>query len=78
MSGTDAATLKGFVHRLPRTERLVLILYYAEQLTTREISLVLDVSEQHVNQILTALQQQARSLLMSLVRRHKRAAAVHN
>lgn len=78
MSGTEAATLKGFVHRLPRTERLVLILYYAEQLTTREISLVLDVSEQRVTQILAALQSQARSVLLSFVRSRKRAVVARN
>jgi DNA-directed RNA polymerase specialized sigma subunit len=78
MSGTEATKLKGFVHRLPRTERLVLILYYAEKLTTREISLVLDVSEQRVMQILGALQTQARSVLVSIVRGHKRAVAAHN
>jgi RNA polymerase sigma factor for flagellar operon FliA len=39
------------IDRLPQRERLVLSLYYDEELTLKEIGVVLDVSESRVSQL---------------------------
>ena len=55
--------------RLPKTEKLVLSLYYLEDLRLKEIALILEVSESRVSQIhtqalqrLTAAMRKAHSL----------------
>jgi DNA-directed RNA polymerase specialized sigma subunit len=44
---------------LSRTERLILLLFYADQLSQTEISLVLDMPESRVSLMLGSLKQQA-------------------
>jgi RNA polymerase sigma factor for flagellar operon FliA len=45
------ADLANAVQVLPERERLVISLYYVEQLTMRDIATVLDVSETRVSQL---------------------------
>ncbi|MBT5856011.1 FliA/WhiG family RNA polymerase sigma factor [bacterium] len=45
--------IKGVVQALPRQEQMVLLLYYYEELTFREIGLILSVSESRISQIHT-------------------------
>ncbi|MHC5001608.1 MAG: hypothetical protein ACYTJ0_00650 [Planctomycetota bacterium] len=54
-----------------RTERQLLMLFYAEELTTAEIGVVLDLAETQVRNMLESLQQRARAVLSD-----QRAAAV--
>jgi RNA polymerase sigma factor for flagellar operon FliA len=49
----DRALLHGELNRLPRTEKLVLSLYYMEDLRLKEIAQILSVSESRVSQIHT-------------------------
>ncbi len=59
----EKAALEAHVRSLGRTERLVVILHYAEELTTAEIGLVLDVPEARVLAILDQVQAQARTMV---------------
>jgi len=65
----DRAILHEELNRLPRTEKLVLCLYYMEDLRLKEIAKILEVSESRVSQIhtlalrrLTAAMQKAHSV----------------
>ena len=49
----DRAILREELNRLPRAERIVLCLYYMEDLRLKEIALILEVSESRVSQIHT-------------------------
>jgi RNA polymerase sigma factor for flagellar operon FliA len=51
LRGELQAKLAGAIEQLPERERLVLTLYYYEELTMREIGLVLGVVESRVSQI---------------------------
>lgn len=51
------------IEELPERERLIVILYYYEELTLKEISQVLGVTESRVSQILTRVRIQLRVLL---------------
>lgn len=51
LAGEEKAWLAGAVDRLPERQRLVLALYYQEELTLKEIGLVLGVSESRVCQL---------------------------
>lgn len=55
--------LTGAIDELPERERLVIVLYYYENLTLREIGEVLNVSESRVCQIHTKVVLRLRSLL---------------
>jgi DNA-directed RNA polymerase specialized sigma24 family protein len=63
MLGTDALFATSFVKTLTRTDRLVLMLFYAEQLNTAEIGQVLELSELTVEDRLDDLQDRARMAL---------------
>ena len=64
MSDTDVCSnASDFVRRLNTTERLVMMLRYAEELTVHEITLVLDLPEAVVTSTLDALKQRASSAL---------------
>lgn len=52
-----------FLAALDRTDRYVLALFYADELTVSEIGMVLDLPEQRVTGILERLRDQARRLL---------------
>ncbi len=55
-----------FAHTLDRTERYVLMLHYAEDLTIHEISQVLDLPSHRVEAILDDLRQRTRAALDTL------------
>ncbi|MGI9147176.1 MAG: FliA/WhiG family RNA polymerase sigma factor [Chloroflexota bacterium] len=57
--------LSGAIDSLPTRDRLVLNLYYHEDLTLKEISRVIEVSESRVSQIHTAAVMKLRGLLRS-------------
>jgi RNA polymerase sigma factor for flagellar operon FliA len=57
--------LSGAIESLPPRDRLVLNLYYHEELTLKEISRVIEVSESRVSQIHTAAVMKLRALLRS-------------
>ena len=58
--------IKKVVHELPEQEKKVLVLYYFEELTLREIGLILQVSESRVSQIHTKAILRLRSRLKQL------------
>ena len=58
--------VKKVVHELPEQEKKVLVLYYFEELTLREIGLILQVSESRVSQIHTKAILRLRSRLKQL------------
>jgi len=43
--------LGGFIEELPERERLVVTLYYYEELTMKEIGMILGVTESRVSQL---------------------------
>lgn len=59
MNGKEAGRIRAFMDTLSRTERLILLLFYADQLSQTEISLVLDMPESRVNTMLGTLKEQA-------------------
>lgn len=59
--------LAGAIDDLPEKEKLVIVLYYYENLTLREIGEILDVSESRVCQIHTKVVTRLRSHLMKKV-----------
>lgn len=63
MSGKDAGRMRAFMDTLNRTERLILLLFYADQLSQAEISQVLDLPESRVSSMLGSLKQQAVSAM---------------
>jgi RNA polymerase sigma factor for flagellar operon FliA len=56
--------LASAIDELPEREKLVVVLYYYESLTLREIGEILNVSESRVCQIHTKVVLRLRSLLM--------------
>jgi DNA-directed RNA polymerase specialized sigma24 family protein len=63
MPGKDSVFLRSFEKTLSRCERFVLMLFYAEELDTSEIALVLNMSEPAVKATLDGLHSRARSVL---------------
>ncbi len=59
MNGKDAGRMRAFMSTLDRTERLILLLFYADQLSEAEIGLVLDLPQSKVNTMLGTLKRQA-------------------
>ena len=59
MQGKEAGQMKAFMSTLSRTERLILLLFYADQLSQTEIGMVLDLPESRVCSMLGSLQKQA-------------------
>ncbi len=59
--------LAGVIDELPEKEKLVIVLYYYENLTLREIGEILDVSESRVCQIHTKVVMRLRAHLMKKV-----------
>ena len=58
--------IKKIIQELPEQEKKVLVLYYFEELTLREIGLILSVSESRVSQIHTKAVLRLRSRLKQL------------
>ena len=61
--GVDAKFITRFVTTLDRADRLLLMLFYAEQLSMSEISLVLDQPEFRIADRLKLIQQRTREAL---------------
>ena len=59
MYSQDAAQMSRFFDGLNRTERYVLLLFYADGLTPKEIGLVLDLGEARVRAMLQSLRSDA-------------------
>ncbi|RMF81303.1 MAG: sigma-70 family RNA polymerase sigma factor, partial [Planctomycetota bacterium] len=58
------ADIKEFVHtKLTRAERLIVVLYYYEQMTMKEIGATLDLSESRVSQMHSAIIKRLRTQL---------------
>ena len=55
------------IDRLPEKERLVVSLYYYEELTMKEIAAVLDITESRVSQIHTSAMQKMKKRLRDMV-----------
>lgn len=54
MTGTDISHVKQAMSTLSRTERYVVLMYFADELTFSEIALVLDLSPPRVEHIIDA------------------------
>ena len=63
MTSKEAGRIRAFMSTLNRTERLILLLFYADQLSQTEIGLVLDMPENRVSTMLGSLRQQASAAL---------------
>lgn len=63
MSSTDASLLKRYIQGLPQIDRYILLLHYADELTTTEIGLVLNLAEQRVAQRLEQLRLSASAII---------------
>ena len=63
MRSMDAGIAKRLVGTLSRLERHILMLYYAEELTINEISLVLDISQPRIREILGVLRTRTQQAL---------------
>lgn len=60
-----ATDMHAFVRHLPDTDRRVLMLHYAEQLTAQEIAMVLGLGVAQIENRITALRAVARALLQT-------------
>lgn len=63
MGTLEARKLRQFILQQDQTSRYILLLHYYDNLTTKEIGLVLDLSELSVNKRLAHLKQQAQQQL---------------
>ncbi len=63
MSSKDADRLRGFVRGLPQADRYILLLSYADGLTSAEIALVLDLPVSRVESRLEVLRREAEATL---------------
>ena len=66
LSDAQKRDLKAIItRRLTRSERLIVILYYYEELTMKEIGATLDLSESRVSQMHTSIMQRLRAQLQN-------------
>jgi RNA polymerase sigma factor (sigma-70 family) len=63
MSPTGPSLSEHLLQTLDKTERYVLMLYYGEELTPREIGLVLDLPVNRVERTLEEVRERVRSAL---------------
>ncbi|MEM6459146.1 MAG: sigma factor-like helix-turn-helix DNA-binding protein [Planctomycetota bacterium] len=63
MSRTDADRVRGCLGDLERTDRYVVLMYFADELTPAEIGLVLDVSLRRVNRVIDTFRQSVAAAL---------------
>ena len=75
MNGTEAAALQGLFTRLPRPDRRMLLLHYADALTPAEIGVVLEIPTAQVVKRLEVLRRLARLEVLALGERHPVAVA---
>jgi RNA polymerase sigma factor for flagellar operon FliA len=62
-------TLAGFIEQLPDKEKLILSLYYWEELTMKEIGKVMNLTEGRISQLHNQALSRLKSLMNSLVLR---------
>ncbi|MEM1446043.1 MAG: sigma factor-like helix-turn-helix DNA-binding protein [Planctomycetota bacterium] len=63
-----AERVRGLVETLPRADRLIVLLYFADELSPQEIAAVLELSEGHVARVIETFRQHA-ALRMTKPRR---------
>lgn len=66
MAGKEAARLTAFVQTLERTDRLILMLHYAERLNPSEVGQVLDMPVEEVSHRIDGLKTRASSILQTV------------
>ncbi len=59
-----------FIETLPEREKLVLSLYYIDDLNLREIAKILDLTESRISQIRTAAILRLRAKISQMARQH--------
>ncbi|MEM8783614.1 MAG: sigma factor-like helix-turn-helix DNA-binding protein [Planctomycetota bacterium] len=65
-----AERVRALVETLPRADRLIVLLYFADELSPQEIAAVLELSEGHVARVIETFRQHA---AMKMVRRRPAA-----
>jgi len=65
MNGKDARFVHELVNTFSNTERQLLMLYYVEQLTLLEISVILELCEDDCRKMLSALRSRTHQALQS-------------
>ena len=68
MDSMQADRLKRLLHALDKTQRMVLLLFYVDELTKLEISVVLEMSESRVEQIINSVRHRARTAIANIAR----------
>jgi len=63
MSGKEAGRVRQWLNALERTDRYVVLLYYADDLTPTEISLVLDIPKSRVTRTLEWARDQVTNMI---------------
>jgi DNA-directed RNA polymerase specialized sigma24 family protein len=63
MDSMQADRLKGLLYALDKTQRMVLLLFYVDELTKLEISIVLEMSESRIDQIINSVRDRARQAI---------------
>jgi DNA-directed RNA polymerase specialized sigma24 family protein len=63
MNGMDAHLIDELLGTLTRTERLLLMLHYAEELAPDEIAAVLELTQAHVNSTLDEIRRRTQAVL---------------
>ena len=76
MYSQDAEQMSRFFEGLTRTERYVLLLFYADGLTPKEVGLVLEMPEAKVRSMLESLRSDAMRRLGRLPNKPKRKGAL--
>lgn len=66
MAGKEAARLTAFVRNLERTDRLILMLHYAERLNAAEVGQVLDMPVDEVHTRIDALRDRASTVIATV------------
>tara|TARA_Y100000589_G_scaffold331103_1_gene383286 strand:- start:1103 stop:1369 length:267 start_codon:yes stop_codon:yes gene_type:complete len=64
MSSLEARKLRQFIEQQDQTSRYILLLHYYDNLTVKEIGLVLDLPQSIIQSRLTHLQQRARQQIL--------------
>lgn len=67
MDGQKATQVKACLSALGRTERCVVLMFYADELTPPEISVVLDITLTQVNQIVDRFRETAAVALVDSI-----------
>lgn len=77
MSSLEARKLRHFIEQQDQVSRYILLLHYFDNLTDKEIGMVLDLSENYVTRRLQTLQQQARQQIIACQPTHQPSLAAN-